>query len=183
MGHAPIAPAGVWTASLRGCRRDPVVAGLLRGGRAGLGSRLGVEEDGEGALATGGGGARRRTYGGRGRANTGRLRAEVEALREEARVVRQERDKAVLVHDTLLHNCNTSFKLWEVQAKEVEQLWARLTWEAAGSLTGTLEFAALSVQEVEEFAWGLHQAGKSESCRQEWLLRKVAGMRLEVLGA
>ncbi|KAG6890475.1 hypothetical protein C0992_001332, partial [Termitomyces sp. T32_za158] len=73
-------------------------------------------------------------------------------------------------------------QLWEAQAEEIEQLRARLMWRAAGSSTGVPGFAAPSAQEVEELARGLHQAGKSESHRQEWLLQEVARTWLEVLG-
>ncbi|KAG6882068.1 hypothetical protein C0992_012823 [Termitomyces sp. T32_za158] len=62
--------------SVRGLPGEPqevfggaAVVGLLCVGGAGLGSGLGVEEDGEGAPAASGGGARRRAYGGGGRAN------------------------------------------------------------------------------------------------------------------
>ncbi|KAG6875261.1 hypothetical protein C0992_004532 [Termitomyces sp. T32_za158] len=54
--------------------------------------------------------------------------------------------------------------------------------EAAGSSTGAPGFVAPSAQEVEELAWGLRQATESESCWREWLLRDVAGARLETLG-
>ncbi|KAG6894742.1 hypothetical protein C0992_004898 [Termitomyces sp. T32_za158] len=72
--------------------------------------------------------------------------------------------------------------LLEAQAEEVEQLRARLTREAAGSLTGAPGFVAPLVQEVEAMAWGLRQANESESHRRDWLLRKVAAARLETLG-
>ncbi|KAG6894824.1 hypothetical protein C0992_004465 [Termitomyces sp. T32_za158] len=156
---------------------------MLRGGRAGLGVGLGVEEDGEGAPTTGGG-AGRRTYGGGGctNAEVHWLREEVEGLQEEVRVARQERDKVTWACDTLLHDCNVSLKLWEAQVEEIEQLQAQLTREAAGSLTGVPGFVAPSAQEVEELAQGLRQANKSESHWHEWLLRKVARARLETLG-
>ncbi|KAG6895249.1 hypothetical protein C0992_002363 [Termitomyces sp. T32_za158] len=116
------------------------------------------------------------------RVEVGRLQAEVEVLWEEARVARQERDKVVRAHNTLLHDRDTLFELWEVQAEEVEQLQAHLMQEVVGSSTGALGFAALLAQEVEELAQGLHQVGKSEPHQREWLLREVAGTWLEVLG-
>ncbi|KAG6894367.1 hypothetical protein C0992_006432 [Termitomyces sp. T32_za158] len=116
-------------------------------------------------------------------AEVDRLQAEVEALREEVQVARQEHDEVVQACDTLLCDCDTSFELWEVQTEEIEQLQAQLMQEVVGSLTGALGFAAPSAQEVEELAWGLHQADKSESRWHEWLLREVAGAWLEVLDA
>ncbi|KAG6874880.1 hypothetical protein C0992_006101, partial [Termitomyces sp. T32_za158] len=115
-------------------------------------------------------------------AEVSRLRAEVEALHKEAWVVRQKQDKVVQAHDTLLWDCNASLDLWDAQVEEIKQLWAQLTQEAAGSLTGVLGFTAPSAQEVEELAWGLHQADKSEFRRREWLLCEVARAQLETLG-
>ncbi|KAG6882284.1 hypothetical protein C0992_012229, partial [Termitomyces sp. T32_za158] len=117
------------------------------------------------------------------RAEVRRLREEVEGLREEARVARRERDEAAQARDTLLRDRNASLELLEAQAEEVEQLRARLTREAAGSLTGAPGFVAPSAQEVEAMARGLRQANESESRRRNWLLREVAAARLETLGA
>ncbi|KAG6894530.1 hypothetical protein C0992_005720 [Termitomyces sp. T32_za158] len=96
---------------------------------------------------------------------------EVEGLREDVQVARQERDKAAQAR-------NMSLKLWEVQVEEVEQLWARLMWEAAGSSTGAPGFMEPSAQEVEELAQGLRQANESESRQRDWLLREVVTARL-----
>ncbi|KAG6877794.1 hypothetical protein C0992_009265 [Termitomyces sp. T32_za158] len=68
--------------------------------------------------------------------------------------------------DTLLHDCNVSLELWEVQAEEIKQLQARLTQEAVESSTEIPGFVAPSAQEVEELAWGLRQVDESES---RWL--------------
>ncbi|KAG6889164.1 hypothetical protein C0992_006251 [Termitomyces sp. T32_za158] len=111
-----------------------------------------------------------------------RLWEEIKSLREEVQVVRQECNKVARARDTLLCDRHASLELWEAQVEEIEQLWAQLTWEAAGSLSEAPEFAALSVHKVKELARGLHQVTESESCWQEWLLREVARMRLEVLG-
>ncbi|KAG6894929.1 hypothetical protein C0992_003931 [Termitomyces sp. T32_za158] len=110
------------------------------------------------------------------------LREEVEGLQEEVRVARQECDEVTQARDTLLHDRDAFLELWEMQAEEIKQLWARLTREAVGSSTGVPGFVAPSAQEVEELAWGLHQATESEFRRREWLLREVAGARLETLG-
>ncbi|KAG6882998.1 hypothetical protein C0992_010028, partial [Termitomyces sp. T32_za158] len=90
----------------------------------------------------------------------------------------QERDEAAQARNILLRDCNASLELLEVQAEEVEQLRARLTREAAGSLTGAPGFMAPSAQEVEAMARGLHQANKSESHRRDWLLCEAAVARL-----
>ncbi|KAG6887709.1 hypothetical protein C0992_011056 [Termitomyces sp. T32_za158] len=94
----------------------------------------------------------------------------------------QECDKVAWACNTPLRDHDTSLELWEAQTEEIEQLRARLTQEAAGSLTGVPGFVAPSAQEVEELAQGLRHANKSESRWREWLLRKVAGARLETLG-
>ncbi|KAG6875541.1 hypothetical protein C0992_003404 [Termitomyces sp. T32_za158] len=111
-----------------------------------------------------------------------RLQKEVKGLQEDVQVARQECDEATQVRDTLLRDCNGSFELRKVQVEEIEQLWARLMREAAGSLTGIPGFMASSAQEVEELAQGLRQANKSKSHWHEWLLCKVTGARLETLG-
>ncbi|KAG6892979.1 hypothetical protein C0992_011689 [Termitomyces sp. T32_za158] len=117
------------------------------------------------------------------RAEVRRLREEVEGLREEVRVARRERDKVAWAWDTLVCDRNVSFKQWEAQDREIDQLRARLVQGQASSLTGAPGFVAPSAQEVEAMARGLQQASKSESRRRDWLLREVAAARLETLGA
>ncbi|KAG6885167.1 hypothetical protein C0992_005384 [Termitomyces sp. T32_za158] len=117
------------------------------------------------------------------RAEVHQLQEEVEGLREDVRVAQQERNEMTWACNTLLHDRDASLKLWEMQAEEIEQLRARLTQEAVGSLTGVPGFVAPSAQEVEELPQGLHQANESESRQHEWLLHEVAAARLETLGA
>ncbi|KAG6886663.1 hypothetical protein C0992_002903 [Termitomyces sp. T32_za158] len=109
------------------------------------------------------------------------LREEVEGLREEVRVARQERDEVAWAWDTLVRDRDASFERWEAQDQEINQLQARLAQGQVSSSTGALGFTVLSAREVEELARSL-QATEAESHQQEWLLREVAGTRLEVLG-
>ncbi|KAG6895310.1 hypothetical protein C0992_001990, partial [Termitomyces sp. T32_za158] len=110
------------------------------------------------------------------------LREEVEGLQEEVQVARQEHNKVARAQDTLVCNHDALFEQWEVQDRELEQLWALLAQEQVVRPTGISVFTAPSEQEVEELAWGLRQLDESEVRRHEWLLRKVAVVRLEVLG-
>ncbi|KAG6874714.1 hypothetical protein C0992_006904, partial [Termitomyces sp. T32_za158] len=109
------------------------------------------------------------------------LREEIEGLREEVPVARQECDEVAQAWDTLVHDRDTSFEQWEAQDQEINQLQARLAQGQASSSTGAPGFTVPSAREVEELARSL-QATEAESRRREWLLRKVARMRLEVLG-
>ncbi|KAG6879692.1 hypothetical protein C0992_012792 [Termitomyces sp. T32_za158] len=81
-----------------------------------------------------------------------RLQEEVEGLQGEVQMARQECDEVAQAQDTLVRDCDVSFKRWEVQDQEIKQLWTHLAQEQARSLTGAPGFVAPLVHKVEELA-------------------------------